>query len=54
MCVYESVFVCLLSWLVELFVVSVDGDTTMVGDGPWHRGHPRDDSRGWVITQDVI
>ena len=45
---------CVPSCPMELFVESVDGDTTMVGDGPWHGGHPRDDSRGWVITQDVI
>ena len=50
MCVYCS------SWsgLVELLVVSVYGDTAMVGDGSGHGCHPRNDACGGVVTQDIV
>lgn len=42
------------SELVVLVVVAVDGDAAVVGDGPWHGGHPRDDACGRVVAQDGV
>lgn len=42
------------SELVVLVVVAVDGDAAVVGDGPRHGGHPRDDARGRVVAQDGV
>lgn len=44
----------LLSGFVLLLAETVYGDTTVVGDGPRHGSHARDDARGGVIAQDVV
>lgn len=49
------VCVCVGSGPVEeLLVVTVDGDTAVVGDGARHGGHPGDDACCRVVTQDGV
>lgn len=39
---------------MELVVVAVDGDTSMIGDGPGHGCHAGDDARGRVVALDGV
>lgn len=40
--------------MVELLIVTVDGDTAVVRYGPGHGGHACDDAGGRVVTQDGV
>lgn len=48
--------VCLgvLSGFAMLLAETLYGNTTVVGDGAWHRSHACDDARGGVIGQDIV
>lgn len=37
-----------------LVIVAMDGDTAVVGDGPWHGCHSCDDASRRVIAQDGV
>lgn len=39
---------------MELVIVAVDGDTSVVGDGPGHGCHAGDDARGRVVALDGV